>query len=213
MSLAVGGDCLADIDQLRSRPRVFGPVASDPTVLRLIATLAADVSGVVGDQHRPCGCRQNAWRAAGAGLPITGADGAHPVIIDLDATLVGAHSEKNRPPHLQAGIRFHPLCAFVDHGAGGTGEPVAMLLRPGNAGANTAADHITVTGQALAQLPMTTGYRVGRKVLIRTDSAGGTHEFLDYLTRRHLGYSVGIGLTGTWADQIGNLLPQAWTPA
>ena len=215
VSLAVGGDCLADIDQLRSRPQVFGPVASDPTVSRLIATLAADVRAVLSAINTArAAARQNAWRAAGAGAPDHGADGAHPVIIDLDATLVGAHSEKEQAtPTYKRGFGFHPLCAFVDHGAGGTGEPVAMLLRPGNAGANTAADHITVTGQALAQLPMTTGYRVGRKVLIRTDSAGGTHEFLDYLTRRHLGYSVGIGLTGTWADQISNLLPQAWTPA
>lgn len=215
VSLAVGGDCLADIDQLRSRPRVFGPVASDPTVSRLISTLAADVVPVLSAINTArAAARENAWRGAGEQAPDHGADSGHPVIIDLDATLVGAHSEKEHAtPTYKRGFGFHPLCAFVDHGAAGTGEPVAMLLRPGNAGANTAADHITVTSQAINQLPMTTGYRVGRKVLIRTDSAGGTHEFLDYLTRRHLGYSVGIGLTPSWAATISNLLPEAWTPA
>src|SRR4051794_27642083 len=64
---------------------------------------------------------------------------------------------------------------FVDHGPGGTGGPVAALLRPGNAGSNTAADHITATRLALAQLPKE--YRRGRRTLIRCDSAGGTHEF------------------------------------
>jgi hypothetical protein len=72
------------------------------------------------------------------------------------------------------------LWAFVDHGPDGTGEPVAALLRPGNAGSNTAADHLTVIRAALRQLP---GYRAGRRpgknVLIRVDGAGATHELLD----------------------------------
>ncbi|NMO05348.1 IS1380 family transposase, partial [Gordonia sp. TBRC 11910] len=90
-----------------------------------------------------------------------------------------AHSEKqDAAPTYKHGFGFHPLCAFVDHGSQGTGEPLATLLRPGNAGANTAADHITVTAAALAQLPRASGYRVGKSVLVRTDSAGGTHEFL-----------------------------------
>jgi hypothetical protein len=69
-----------------------------------------------------------------------------------------------------------PLTAFLDHGLGGTGEPLAALLRPGNAGSNTAADHITTAQLALAQLPK--HYRRGRQTLIRTDSTGGTHDFV-----------------------------------
>jgi hypothetical protein len=76
----------------------------------------------------------------------------------------------------------HPLMRFVDHGPGGTGEPVAALLRPGNAGSNTAADHITATRLALAQLPGK--YRRGRRTLIRCDSGGGTHEFVAWLAQR-----------------------------
>ena len=86
-------------------------------------------------------------------------------------------------------------------------------MRAGNAGANTAADHITVVGQTLAQLPSVTGSRPGRSVLIRTDAAGGTHDFLDYLTRRRLAYSVGFSLTESTATVIDRLSPQAWTPA
>ena len=85
----------------------------------------------------------------------------------------------------------------------GTGEPLAILLRPGNAGSNTAADHKAVLADALAQLPWRPGYRVGRKVLVRTDAAGGTHEFLDYLTARRLSYSVGF-----FADRCPP--PQLW---
>jgi hypothetical protein len=73
------------------------------------------------------------------------------------------------------------MCAFVDHGQEGTGEPVAIMLREGNAGANKAADHKAVLAAALDQLPGCCAYRVGRKILVRTDGAGGTHEFLNYL--------------------------------
>ena len=85
---------------------------------------------------------------------------------------------------------FHPLAAFADHGAAGNGEPLAIMLRTGGAGSNTAADHIETTRLALAQLPR--GQR--RRVLVRTDSAGGTHSFLEWLTApsRRLHYSVGV---------------------
>jgi hypothetical protein len=136
------------------------------------------------------------------------------LIVDLDATLVTAHSEKERAaPTYKRGFGFHPLCAFVDHGPDGTGEPLAVMLRAGNAGANTAADHITVLDDALAQLPDSSGYRVGKKVLIRTDSAGGTHDFLNHLHKRRLAYSVGFGLSDTSAAAINALPDQAWTPA
>lgn len=135
-------------------------------------------------------------------------------MIDLDATLVTAHSEKEEAaPNYKRGFGFHPLCAFVDHGGHGTGEPVAMLLRPGNAGSNTAADHIAVVKDALAQLPSDPGYRVGRKVMIRTDGAGGTHALIEYLTKRHLGYSIGFSLTDAMAAKIAMIPKEVWTPA
>ncbi len=114
--------------------------------------------------------------------PNHGITAEHPLIVDIDATLVTAHSEKElAAPTFKKGFGFHPLCAFLDHGATGTGEPLAIQLRAGNAGSNTAADHITVTAQALRQLPGIDQRWPGRKVLIRTDGAGGTKEFLTWL--------------------------------
>ena len=210
VSVAIGGDCLADIAHLRGDRDVFGPVASDPTVSRLITTLAAEVGPVLAAINTArATARAHAWDAAGAAAPDVHCAQGGLVVVDLDASLLTAHSEKeSAAPTYKRGFGFHPLCAFVDHGPEGTGEPVAMMLRPGNAGANTAADHITVTDQVLTQIRTRPD-----SVLIRTDSAGGTHEFLNYLTDRGLGYSVGFGLTQTAAQAIDRLLPQVWTPA
>lgn len=98
--------------------------------------------------------------------------------MDIDGVLVLAHSEKeDTAATWKKTFGHHPLLAFVDHGATGSGEPVAGVLRPGNAGSNTAADHIAVARLALAQLPKK--YRRGRRTLLRTDSGGGTHGYFD----------------------------------
>jgi hypothetical protein len=197
IALALGGDCLADIAALRAEPGLFGTVASDPTVSRLIDTLARDeVRALAAVDAARARARAAAWELAGEHAPNHGIDPDKPLIVDLDATLLDAHSEKqNAAPTFKRGYGFHPLCSFVDHGAEGTGEPLSMLLRPGNAGSNTAADHITVAREALRQLPFTAkGGRVGRKVLVRADAAGGTHEFVDWLHTRKLGYSLGFTL-------------------
>lgn len=217
VSLAVGGDCLADVAVLRGAPAVFGPVASDPTVSRLIATLAGDPDRAVAaiDSARATARRQ-VWSRAGAAAPDHGADHRHPLIVDTDATLVTAHSEKEfAAPTFKRGFGHHPLTAFVDHGQAGTGEPVAMLLRKGNAGSNTAADHITIIRSALKQLPAenAAGHRSGRSVLIRVDGAGSTHELLDWLTARRLSYSVGFGLPDHTPDLLEKIPTSAWSPA
>jgi hypothetical protein len=213
--LALGGDCLADLGQLRAHPKVFGKVASDPTVSRLIAALAADApKALTAINTARSVARTHTWSAAGEHGPGHSIDEQDPLVIDLDATLVTAHSDKEKAaPNYKRGYGFHPLCAFVDHGAGGTGEPLAMLLRPGNAGSNTAADHVTVVKDALTQLPFDPGYRVGRKVLIRTDGAGGTHTLIEYLTKRSLSYSIGFTLTETMVDKIALIPTDVWTPA
>lgn len=109
------------------------------------------------------------------------ADARAPLVIDLDATLATAHSQKeSAAPTFKRGFGFHPLCAFVDHGAAGTGEPLAILLRLGNTGSNTAADHIAVITDALAQLPGQQGRTRGsKKILARTDRAGGTKALIE----------------------------------
>jgi hypothetical protein len=91
---------------------------------------------------------------------------------------------------------------------------LAVLLRPGNAGSNTAADHIAVVREALTQLPgHQSGRRPGRRVLIRADTAGATHDFLDWVHNRRLSYSVGFSLPGEFADVLPHIPKQAWTPA
>jgi len=152
------------------------------------------------------------WSLAGDRSPIHAASAAAPVVIDLDATLVPAHSDKQQAaPTYKRGFGFHPLLAFIDHGPAGTGEAAAGLLRPGNAGANTAADHLTVIREALRQLPF--GPRPGRRVLIRTDGAGCTHQVAEWLARRRLQYSMGFRLTAEHAAAIRALPEAAWTPA
>ncbi|MCK9905229.1 IS1380 family transposase [Frankia sp. Cpl3] len=213
LSLALGGDCLADVSLLRAEPAVFGLVASDPTVSRTVDRLAIDVEKTLKalDAARAA-ARARVWELAGTHAPHAGVSGDDPLVVDLDATLVTAHSEKeNADRTWKKGFGFHPLWAFADHGADGSGEPLAVLLRPGNAGANTAADHVTVATAALAQLPRR--LRRGRSVLIRTDSGGGTHAFVAWLDRRRLAYSVGFTLPEGAAEAIATVPPGAWTPA
>jgi Transposase DDE domain group 1 len=213
VALAVGGDCLADVAVLRSQPQLFGVVASDPTVSRLISSLAGDAPrALAAIAAARAQARAVVWAAAGDRSPAHRIDAEDPLIIDIDATLVTAHSDKeSAAPTFKRGYGFHPLCAFVDHGPTGTGEPLAIALRPGNAGSNTAADHKRVLAEALAQLPSAPGYRVGRQVLVRTDTAGCTHEFVAHLHARRLSYSVGFFLPDTTAI---DLIPaSAWTPA
>jgi hypothetical protein len=216
VSLALGGDCLADVALIRSEPGVYGRVASDPTISRLVAQLAEDAPAAlkaINGAH--AAARTQAWRLAGNQAPDYDASPAAPVVIDVDATLVTSHSDKEQAaPTFKRGFGFHPLCAFVDHGATGTGELLAIQLRPGNAGSNTAKDHISVLREAFRQLPgHVPGGRPGKKVLVRTDGAGGTHQLIDWLVAQRVQYSIGYTLPSD-ADQIIEQIPaQCWTPA
>jgi hypothetical protein len=216
VSLALGGDCLADIAALRAEPGIYGRVASDPTVSRTIDVLAADAAAALQaiDAARAA-ARATVWGLAGQHAPDFGADAKNPLVVDVDATLVGSHSEKeNAKPTFKRGFGFHPLCAFLDHGAAGTGEPLQILLRPGNAGSNTAQDHITVVRAALQQLPgHRPGTRPGRKVLVRIDGAGSTHALLAWMAGQRLAYSVGFGLPDNTAALLTNIPESVWTPA
>ncbi|MFF3604008.1 IS1380 family transposase [Streptomyces sp. NPDC002463] len=211
LAVALGGDCLADVAVLQAEPAVFGPVAPDPTVSRLIDTLAgAGPRALVAVRRARAEVRQHVWRLAGQNAP----DQQGEVVVDIDGVLVVAHSEKqDAAATWKKTFGHHPLFAFVDHGREGSGEPVAGLLRPGNAGSNTAADHIEAARLALAQLPKK--HRRGRRTLIRTDSGGGTHEFLDWLTARGrwLSYSVGMVITEQIHQAVLKVPTAAWTAA
>ena len=215
-SLAIGGDCVSDLAVLRAEPGVFGLVASDPTVSRLVSVLAADAPKALSAiASARAAARGRAWALAGDHAPDHGIDASRPLLIDLDATLTDAHSDKERAaPTFKRGYGFHPLWAFIDHGETGTGEPAAALLRPGNSGSNTAADHKQVLHEALLQLPWAASWRVGRKVLVRTDSGGGTHEFVGYCHARRVQYSIGFTLTGEIVEAMdAHLTDDDWTPA
>ncbi|MEU0823203.1 transposase, partial [Streptomyces mirabilis] len=91
LAVALGGDCLSDVAMLRAEPGVFGPVASDPTVSRLVGTLAAAGPRALGAVRRARSeVRQRVWQLAGAAAPKSGGE----VIVDIDGVLVLAHSEK-----------------------------------------------------------------------------------------------------------------------
>jgi Transposase DDE domain group 1 len=210
VALALGGDCLADIAVLRAQPGLCGLVASDPVVSRLIGALAGDLPRALRViRTARAAARERAWALAGERAP--GADGAL-IPVDIDATIVVAHSEKeNAAATWKKTFGFHPLAAFADHGAAGTGEALGIMLRPGNAGSNTASEHIEAARLALAQVPR----RLRRRVLIRTDSGGGTHEFLAWLASpgRRLHYSVGMAITEDMAEAILQLPDRVWEPA
>jgi hypothetical protein len=210
VALALGGDCLADAAVLRAHPALFGPVASDPVISRLVTALAAGAPRALrAIRAARAAARQRAWALAGPAAP--GAGGGL-VTLDIDATIVIAHSDKERAaPTWKHTCGFCPLAVFADHGADGTGETLAIALRPGNAGSNTAADHIEAMRLALAQLPAATR----RKVLARPDSGGGTQGFLAWLRDRRLQYSVGIGASAVHGieNAVRAVPARAWTPA
>ena len=196
LTLADGGDCLADLRALRDQETLFGAVASDATAWRALAAL---------DEHRlqairaaRARARRRVWEQAGAPARV---------ILDLDATLVTAHSDKEGAAGTyKGGFGFHPLLCYEAE----TEEALAGLLRPGNAGSNTAADHIELLERSLAQLPE---QAVGPGLLVRCDRAGATHAFLDHVDTRGLRFSVGLDLTEPVRQAILALPERAWQPA
>ena len=207
IAVALGGDCAADVAVVRAQPGLFGQVASDATVSRLIATLATDVDAAVAAiRSARADARARVWARQ---RPVGGRAGSQ-VIVDLDATLVTAHSEKEcAAPTFKYGFGFHPMLAFCDHGEQGSGEPLAAMLRPGSAGSNNAADHIAVLDAALAQLPASERTRV----LVRTDTGGGVKEFLHHITDQGLHYSVGFYGMPPVVEALSKVPRQAWRAA
>lgn len=214
--LADGGEAIRYLSVLRDQPAVFGPVASTPTALRLLAGI--DSRTLAALQAARATAREVAWLQAAetrAGVLPARAAGRDlaGLVLDIDATLVTCHSEKEQAAATDKhGFGFHPLPCFLDN----TGEALAGLLRPGNAGANSATDHITVLDQALAQIP--DAHRHGTDILIRTDTAGGAKAFLHHIrSRRTRGirtfFSVGHPITGPVRRAIRALPDQVWHPA
>lgn len=210
-AVALGGDCLADIAAVRSQPTIFGSVASDPTVSRLFAALADDVDeAVVAIRRARADARAAVWARR---RPLAGAPGNRnggQVLVDIDATLVSAHSDKeNAEPTFKRGFGFAPMCTFVDHGQHGTGETLAVDLRPGKASPWNSADHVATLDAALVQLPE----NERAQVLVRADTGACSKAFLHHITNLELEYSIGFpGREGVQAA-IEAIPEQAWRAA
>ena len=222
--LADGGEAISDLAVLREQPELFGPVASTPTAWRTLDAVAARGEPALQELHAArAAARERAWLARaelGRAVPVVRAGGRvwRGLVIDVDATLVTAHSEKEQAAAtFKHGFGFHPILAFLDN----TNEALAGILRPGNAGANTAADHIAVTDLALAQIP--DAHRHGQPILIRADGAGATKVWLKHLHHLRVGtdaqpgldvdYSVGFTMTEQVQAAILALPEYAWTAA
>jgi DDE family transposase len=199
--LADGGDCLSDLRAVRDQQPLFGPVASDTTAFRLIDRIASDPALLEALRAARARARARAWEL-----------GARPqrIVIDVDATLIGAHTEKEGAAvNFKGTFGFHPLLAYLDESR----EALAGMLRPGNAAAHSAADQIAVLDEALEQLPRPVVADPNSEIVLRTDSAGAALELCQAARDAKIGYLVGFDLTKQVRRAILSLPESAWRPA
>jgi hypothetical protein len=197
--LADGGECVSDLGAVRDQQPLFGQVASDSTAFRVIDRIASDPGLLEALRAAHRRARERFWKLHGAPESVT---------VDIDATLITAHSEKEHAAGTyKGGYGFHPLHAYADQ----TREALGAILRPGNAGANTAADHKTVLDLALAQIPAE--YIENLEILVRADRAGATHALADYCREGQMRFSFGYDLTDTVRQAILETPEDAWVPA
>jgi hypothetical protein len=194
--LADGGDCVTDLDAYRGQERLFGARASETTTHRVLKSVDERLLGEIRSARAQA--RSRVWDA-----------GARPdtITFNIDATLLTAHSDKELAAgNYKHGYGFHPLGCWLDE----TGEPLAAILRPGNAGSNTAEDHFTVLGLALAQIPAAD---LERDMLARTDIGGCTHAFTADCREAGIRFSVGYELTDTVRQAILDTPESQWEQA
>jgi hypothetical protein len=215
VAIALGARSMSDIAVLAHQEPVFGAAPSDTTVRRTLEL--ADTRTLDKVARVRAAVRAHVWQLIAAtpgGFPwlaIAGKVLAGWLVIDLDATLITAHSDKEgAAPTFKMGYGFHPLAAWCSN----TRECLAMLLRPGNAGSNTFADHLIVLTAALRQIPS----RMRSRLLVRVDGAGASHELIKHLLslssrRRTVLFTCGWAITGTDEQAIGLLPSGAWQAA
>jgi Transposase DDE domain group 1 len=196
VSIADGGDCVTDLGVLRGQEALFGPIASETTAHRVVKSIDAALLDEV--RAARAAARSRAWDA-----------GARPdqITLDFDATLLTAHAEKeDAAGNYKGGFGFHPLLCYLDE----TGEALAGVLRPGNAGANTAVDHFEVLQLALEQLPTED---LDREILARADMGGATHAFTHDCRSAAIRFSVGYAVDERVREAILELPESAWQVA
>ena len=194
--LADGGECVSDLGVMRDQTALFGQVASDSTAFRVIDRIASEPGMLDAVRVAHARARARFWELHGAPERLT---------IDVDATLITAHSEKEKAAgNYKGGYGFHPLQAYLDE----TREALGGLLRPGNAGSNTADDHVAVLDLALGQIPPE--YVESVEILVRADSAGATHGLVDDCREANMRFSVGYELTEPVRSAILEIPKDAW---
>lgn len=210
LALADGATCLSDLAVLRDQPALVGAVASEATVWRTFDGVGpVELRAMAAARGE---AREQAW-AAGAGP-----DGER-LVIDMDATILTTRADKaDAAPTYKRTYGHHPLLAM----AGDCGEVLAGMLRPGNAGSNTAADHVVVLGQAIDALP--TDWRAGhepgdhhddtaKELILRADAGGTTHWLTEECRDRNIAFSLGYGIDGRVRDALLLSAEDHWQPA
>ncbi len=196
VSIADGGDCVQDLGVLRGQEALFGTVASETTAQGVVKSIDAELIEEI--RAARATARARAWDAGARPETIT---------LDIDATLLTAHSEKARAAgNYKGGFGFHPLLCYLDE----TGEALAGVLRPGNAGANTARDHFAVLAAALEQIPEAD---LDSEILVRADIGGATHAFTHDCRDASIRFSVGYGIDERVREAILALPESAWAEA
>jgi Transposase DDE domain group 1 len=214
-AIALGATSMSDIAVLAHLAPVLGAAPSGPTVRRALS-LAGGTAMLERAAKARARARAHVWELL-SGMPggfpwlvIAGKTLAGWLVIDMDATLVTARSDKEgAAPTWKKGYGFHPLGAWLAN----TRECLAMLLRPGNAGSNTFTDHKQVLAAALKQVPA----RFRRQVLVRVDGAGASHDLVKHLLamstpRRTVLFTCGWMITAADEAAIMQLPADAWKP-
>ncbi len=197
--LVDGGECVSDLGAVREQDALFGAVASDSTAFRMIDRVASEPGLLDALRAAHAHARERFWELHGAPERLT---------FDVDATLITSHSEKEKAAGTyKGGYGFHPLQVYLDE----TREALGGLLRPGNAGSNTAIDHVAALDLALEQIPAR--YLEALEILVRADTAGATHGLVDYCREARMRFSVGYELTDRVRTAILQISENAWVPA
>jgi len=156
--IADGGRVMSDLAPLRDQGELFGSVASDPTWWRALSEIGPTQRDRIARARAKT--RAHVWKlieARQGRIPpsrVGDRDLGSTIAVRMDAAILISHSDKEQAAGtFKHAYGHHPLMAWCDN----TGESLAFRLRPGNAGSNTAADHLAVLGEALAQIPSRTG--------------------------------------------------------
>ena len=214
-AVLLGARSMAGIDVMRQTSLVLGRTASASTLWRTLEAIGpVQLTKIASARARTRVHVHQQLDLRPGGFPwirVNGRELTGITVLDLDASVVPAHSDKEGAEPNFKGYGHHPLLMFCDN----TEELLVNRLRPGSAGSNTADDHISVSVEGLRQLPT----RRRRRVLFRTDGAGATREFLAWITSgggnaaNRWEYSVGHTRDDDFWKALAKVPATAWTPA